>query len=102
VRFQGLEFIHESGVTHLDLKPANIFITVEDRFKIGDFGMASLWPRSNHKAVGAFEGNGAFEREGDKVYLALEVLQGNYGKAADIFRFVLNIFGSMLSTDHRV
>lgn len=48
--------------------------------------MASLWPRLNHKAVGPFEGGGTFEREGDKVYLAPEVLQGHYGKAADIFR----------------
>lgn len=30
----------------------------------------------------------AFEREGDKQYLAPEVLQGRYGKAADMFRFV--------------
>lgn len=83
---QGLEFIHNSGVIHLDLKPANIFVTGEGRFKIGDFGMASLWPRPK-KADGSFEG-GAFEREGDKVYLAPEVLQGNYGKEADIFRYV--------------
>jgi mitosis inhibitor protein kinase SWE1 len=40
--------------------------------------MASAWPRPG----------GAFEREGDKVYLAREVLQGTYGKAADIFRYV--------------
>jgi len=64
VRFQALEFIHESGVIHLGLKPANIFIIVEGRFKIGDFGMASLWPRPNHTALGSFEGGGAFEREG--------------------------------------
>lgn len=77
---QGLKFIHDSGVIHLDLKPANIFITIDGRFKIGDFGMASLWPRPKHDGVG-------FEREGDKNYLAPEVLQGRYGKAADIFRY---------------
>ncbi|KAG1746228.1 hypothetical protein EDB19DRAFT_1691351 [Suillus lakei] len=75
----GLRFIHEAGIIHLDLKPANIFLTREGRFKIGDFGMASVWPRPG----------GAFEREGDKVYLAREVLQGTYGKAADIFRYVV-------------
>ncbi|KAG1735156.1 uncharacterized protein EDB91DRAFT_1145582 [Suillus paluster] len=71
----GLRFVHEAGIIHLDLKPANIFLTREGRFKIGDFGMASVWPRPG----------GAFEREGDKVYLAREVLQGTYGKAADVF-----------------
>ncbi|EIN11277.1 hypothetical protein PUNSTDRAFT_131444 [Punctularia strigosozonata HHB-11173 SS5] len=74
----GLRFIHEHGVLHLDLKPANIFLTGEGRFKIGDFGMATLWPRQGTAQVG-------FEREGDKVYLAPEVLQGRYGKAADVF-----------------
>ena len=61
-------------------------MTGEGRFKIGDFGMASLWPRpveANKGGVG-----GSFEREGDKLYLAPEVLQGQYGKAADIFRQV--------------
>ncbi|TFK54108.1 hypothetical protein OE88DRAFT_1805907 [Heliocybe sulcata] len=75
----GLRFIHDHGVIHLDLKPANILVTGEGRFKICDFGMASIWPRPAN-ALG-----GAFEREGDKVYLAPEVLQGRYGKAADIF-----------------
>jgi mitosis inhibitor protein kinase SWE1 len=79
---QGLLFIHEAGVIHLDLKPANIFVTGEGRFKIGDFGMASIWPRGGHVDVGTFE------REGDKLYLAPEVLQGKYGKAADVFRQV--------------
>ncbi|TFY77602.1 hypothetical protein EWM64_g6410, partial [Hericium alpestre] len=90
----GMRFIHDAGVIHLDLKPANIFITGEGRFKIGDFGMASRWPRPD--LVLSNEGNHGygtqvlhatgFEREGDKVYLAPEVLQGRYGKAADMFR----------------
>lgn len=80
---QGLRFIHNAGVIHLDLKPANIFITGTGRFKIGDFGMASLWPRPVTATAGSFE------REGDKLYLAPEVLQGRYGKAADVFRYVV-------------
>jgi len=42
--------------------------------------MASVWPLAANT-----EG---FEREGDKLYLAPEVLQGRYGKAADVFRLV--------------
>lgn len=81
---QGLRFIHDAGVIHLDLKPSNVFVTAEGRFKIGDFGMASLWPRPNQLEM-ASDGGG-FEREGDKLYLAPEVLQGRYSKAADMFR----------------
>jgi mitosis inhibitor protein kinase SWE1 len=51
-------------------------MTEGGRFKIGDFGMATFWPRKNE----------LFEREGDKMYLAPEVLQGVYGQAADVFR----------------
>lgn len=82
---QGLDFIHNAGVIHLDLKPANIFITGEGRLKIGDFGMASVWPRPVRKDSNTKRES--FEREGDKLYLAPEVLQGRYGKAADIFRY---------------
>ncbi|KAJ4483261.1 hypothetical protein J3R30DRAFT_3284361 [Lentinula aciculospora] len=86
----GLKFIHDSGVIHLDLKPANIFLTREGRFKIGDFGMASLWPRPRPTADSSTPA-GSFEREGDKLYLAPEVLQGKYGKAADMFSFGMTI-----------
>ncbi|KAI0029987.1 hypothetical protein K488DRAFT_79848 [Vararia minispora EC-137] len=75
----GLRFIHAAGVLHLDLKPANIFVAGTGRFKIGDFGMASVWPRAGRPP--------GFEREGDKCYLAPEVLQGRYGTAADMFRW---------------
>ena len=50
--------------------------------------MASLWPRpvpagETQLIVGSKPAG--FEREGDKLYLAPEVLQGRYGKAADVF-----------------
>ncbi|THH09118.1 hypothetical protein EW145_g2227 [Phellinidium pouzarii] len=85
----GLRFIHQNNVVHFDLKPANIFITAAGRFKIGDFGMASVWPRQARLDEGSADTgrNNGFEREGDKMYLAAEVLQGRYGKETDIFSF---------------
>lgn len=86
-----MRFIHQADVAHFDLKPANVFITASGRFKIGDFGMAAFWPRRISDSGGqgtdnTGSRNGGFEREGDKMYLAAEVLQGRYGKEADIFR----------------
>lgn len=84
----GLHHIHQSGALHLDLKPANVFVTKEGRLRIGDFGMATRWPRasSSSSSSGSIAGSG-FEREGDREYLAAEILLGKYGPAADIFSF---------------
>ena len=37
---QGLAFLHEQGVVHLDLKPGNILVSASGSLKIGDFGLA--------------------------------------------------------------
>ncbi|GME96297.1 unnamed protein product [Ambrosiozyma monospora] len=71
----GLRYVHRCGILHLDLKPANIFVTFEGSLKIGDFGVASKLP------IPPF-----FDREGDREYIAPEVISKHmYGKPADIF-----------------
>lgn len=78
---QGLQSIHEAGFIHLDFKPANIFISYEGQLKIGDFGMATQWPAAR-----------GIEGEGDRRYIAPEILQGKYDKPADVFSLGLILF----------
>jgi eukaryotic-like serine/threonine-protein kinase len=38
---EGLNYAHEQGIVHQDVKPGNIFIQRSDRVKLVDFGLAS-------------------------------------------------------------
>lgn len=69
-----MKHIHELGILHLDLKPANILLDNNERLKIGDFGLAVIEPLPDDP-----------EREGDREYIAPEILDGEYGRPADIF-----------------
>ena len=95
---QGINHIHGSGVIHFDIKPANILISPSGSLKIADFGLATRYPRIDPIEILNGSGLGGsmilggrqekLEREGDRGYMAPEMLRGEFVMAADIFRSV--------------
>lgn len=61
-----LEFAHDNGVLHLDIKPGNVLVTRDGRVKVADFGMAALSSAMGHGPSGG----------GTLGYMPLEQLGG--------------------------
>eukprot|EP01038_Epipyxis_sp_PR26KG_P006644 gene6644-9120_t len=85
----GLKHIHDCDIVHLDIKPANLFITNDGIIKIGDFGVATK--------VGRITEDG---HEGDNRYMAFEVLNDlDRMPPSDIFSFGLTMYEVLYSKD---
>jgi len=63
----GLAYLHEKGIVHRDVSPANVLVARNGAVKITDFGIS--------RAAGDGQGNGG-TREGKSGYLAPERIRG--------------------------
>ncbi|XP_075563148.1 interferon-induced, double-stranded RNA-activated protein kinase [Pelecanus crispus] len=81
---EGVEYIHSKELIHRDLKPQNIFISHEDKIKIGDFGLVTS------VAYGTLT-----ENTGTTSYMAPEQVGGEYGKEVDIYALGLIWFETL-------
>ena len=80
----GLFFLHENGVAHVDLKPDNILINADNQIKLADFGLSDFNPEEEKRK----------EIKGTKIYMAPEVLKGETYDPfmADIWSLAVTLF----------
>ncbi|XP_035221405.1 membrane-associated tyrosine- and threonine-specific cdc2-inhibitory kinase-like [Stegodyphus dumicola] len=76
-----VKHLHNHNLVHLDIKPDNIFISEDGVCKLGDFGL--VLDLSKPDVTDAIEG--------DPRYIAPELMQGIFTKAADIFSLGITI-----------
>ncbi|KAH9491854.1 Protein kinase, membrane associated tyrosine threonine 1 [Bulinus truncatus] len=73
-----LKHLHDHNLVHMDIKPENAFISFDGICKLGDFGLVIDLTKQTEVSDAT---------EGDPRYLAPELLEGKFGKHADIFSF---------------
>ena len=80
---EGVKYIHDKKIIHRDLKPNNIFLTKDNKIKIGDFGLAKTL---------AFQ-NQAKTNVGAPAYLSPEILNDEpYDYKSDIWNLGIILY----------
>ena len=84
---RALALAHRTGIIHGDIKPSNIFVTPDEKVKLGDFGIARL----------ATQATGSERVKGTPAYLAPEqILGASQDQRSDQFSFGI-VFYQMLT-----
>ena len=82
----------DEPLVHGDVKPANVYLGADGRYRLGDFGLTAVMHQ--------------LSEEGDKLYLAPELLSSfdrhDWAPPADLFALGLSLFELITGLDERL
>ncbi|HZT99340.1 MAG TPA: serine/threonine-protein kinase [Ktedonobacteraceae bacterium] len=77
-----LQYAHDQGFIHLDVKPENILLGENDELLLSDFGIAR----------GSASEHAAYHAAGTPDYMAPEQIEGNPGPASDQYALAIMVY----------
>ena len=84
-----LQYLHQKGIIHRDVKPENIIVTLSGKTKLCDFGLACLKSIENSRYCGT------------KEFLAPEIIRGqDYDEKVDIWALGCVIYEVLYGTQY--
>lgn len=86
-----LDYAHERGVIHRDVKPANILVDADGRLLLADFGVARVFETPGYSALSTLTAEG--QMLGTPAYMAPEQLDGpRVSHQADIYAMGVTLY----------
>lgn len=80
---EALQYAHNNGVIHCDVKPENILLGKNQQLLLSDFGLAILTQNTTTSLA---------EKAGTTMYMAPEQLQGNPCRASDQYALAIIVY----------
>jgi multiple sugar transport system substrate-binding protein len=87
-----LDFCHQQGVLHRDIKPQNVIIRPDERAVLVDFGLVKLWDPSDPRTKTAMRGMGTPEYAPPEQY---ETAAGHTTPASDIYSLGATLYHAL-------